>query len=410
MARILILIGGHLWTSPRSQKEAAAWADGGHDVTIGGVWLEPRGAERDLLLSERQTWRFAPIVDLRDTHAPGLLRNRSVRLGYRLAREVYAFTGVVLPALFGYGVTALLHAALEHRADLTIVHSEAGLWVGEQLLKRGQQVGVDFEDWFSEDLLPEARRQRPIARIRELESRLARECPYVLTTSRAMSDAMSAAYSCRPPTVVYNTFSDTASQVDGKVKDRRDCGIPSLHWFSQNIGPGRGLEVLFRALAILEQPFECHLRGAISRDSMNWLDGQLSPAVRRHVFTHDTVPTDQLLSRIAEHDVGLALETMRIRSRDLTITNKVFQYLQAGLAVIATATTGQQEVLRESPDAGFLIEEGDPNALAECLGALLRERDLLTRRKAAARRAFAQQWAWERQLEGLQAAIAAAVA
>ena len=49
-----------------------------------------------------------------------------------------------------------LRKAQHIRADLTIVHSEAGLWVGKQLIQKGYAVGVDFEDWFSRDLLPSA--------------------------------------------------------------------------------------------------------------------------------------------------------------------------------------------------------------------------------------------------------------
>jgi len=42
-----------------------------------------------------------------------------------------------------------------------------------------------------------------------------------------------------------------------------------------------------------------------------------------------------LLSRIAEHDIGFAGEMKHCRSRDLTVTNKILQYLLAGIAVVA---------------------------------------------------------------------------
>jgi len=62
------------------------------------------------------------------------------------------------------------------------------------------------------------------------------------------------------------------------------------------------------------------------------------------------VDGDDLLSRIAEHDIGFAGEMPHCRSRDLTVTNKILQYLLAGLAVVASGTAGQRrgnEILRE---------------------------------------------------------------
>jgi hypothetical protein len=65
---------------------------------------------------------------------------------------------------------------------------------------------VDFEDWFSEDLLPSARLTRPISQLKKLEARLIRECFYCLTTSNAMAEAMAKAYQAPKATVIYNSF------------------------------------------------------------------------------------------------------------------------------------------------------------------------------------------------------------
>lgn len=82
------------------------------------------------------------------------------------------------------------------------------------------------------------------------------------------------------------------------------------------------------------------------------------------VFIHPTVPNSQLLSRIAEHDIGLALETPEIQSRNLTITNKVFQYLQAGLAVIATDTIGSEKSLHAARESNRLLRLTSAKAAA----------------------------------------------
>lgn len=405
MAKILILIGAHLCTAPRPQKEAETLAKAGHDVTVRGFWFDSELVKRDRILIANKKWRFEPIIDFQPTHR---LKNWQIRLQGRFAKEQFQRFGIFSPGLLGYGAKAMLHAARQARADLTIVHSEAGLWVGNRLLDEGFCVGVDFEDWFSEDLLPEARATRPIAQLKALESRLARECTYCLTTSHALAEALAEAYQAPKPTVIYNAFPwAERSQINPQKRVseaspeeiRQNPNLPSLHWFSQTIGPGRGLETLFQSLPYFTIPVEIHLRGNYPESARQWLEPLVPSGWRDYLFIHPTVPNAELLSRIAEHDIGLALECTDIPSRNLTVTNKLFQYLQAGLAVIATDTAGQQEILSQRYAIGRLIPSNNPLALAQALENLLETPDNLTTAKAAALQAAEELFCWEQQAE-----------
>ncbi|MBD2508830.1 glycosyltransferase [Nostoc muscorum FACHB-395] len=397
MAKIIILIGGHICTAPRPQKEAETLANAGHDVTVHGFWFNPALVERDQLLITNKKWRFAPIIDFQPTRK---FHNWAIRFQGRIAKEKYLRFGMFSPDLLGYGTKAMLKAARKANADLTIIHSEGGLWVGNQLLNKGFRVGVDFEDWFSEDLLPEARATRPIAQLKLLESRLAKECRYCLTTSHALAAALAKAYQVREPTVIYNAFPwSERSQIDHQKRDRQNLNLPSLHWFSQTIGPGRGLEILFQSLPNINIPLEIHLRGNYPESSRQWLEPLIPDKWRDRLFIHPTVPNTELLSRIAEHDIGLALEYNHIPSRNLTVTNKLFQYLQAGLAVIATDTAGQREILSKYPGIGHLIPSNNPIALAQAINELLCNPDKLNTAKAVSLQAFQKQFCWERQVD-----------
>ncbi|MBD2325346.1 glycosyltransferase [Alkalinema sp. FACHB-956] len=398
MARILILIGGHLCTAPRPQKEAAALAAAGHEVLVAGIWFDPKLCDRDRELMANQSWKFQPILDFRGLTIGQKLQRLGIRLQAKVARSLYQKFQMTLPALLGYGAPAMLRFAKTYWADLTIVHSEAGLWVGQQLQQQGYTVGVDFEDWFSEDLLPSAKAQRPIAWIQSLEASLARNCQYCLTPSQAMAQAMANAYQSPTPTAIYNAFSSlfpaayknlTArnsqiSSSEQQAHDRQDFATPSLHWFSQTIGPGRGLETLLAALPKVQAPIQIHLRGNCPAVYRDWLMAQVPEGWHDRLFIHETVANSALPWRIAEHDIGLALETTTIPSRDLTVTNKLFQYLQAGLAVIATDTAGQREVLQAHPQAGQLIPSDDPIALAQAINTWAQQPEQLAIAKQAA--------------------------
>jgi hypothetical protein len=122
------------------------------------------------------------------------------------------------------------------------------------------------------------------------------------------------------------------------------------------------------------------------------------------------VPASELPSQIAQHDVGLALEQSSIVNRDLTITNKILQYLNAGLAVAATPTAGQREVLARAPDAGRLIDLGSPAAAAVSLDELIGDRERLAATQRCARAAAGSTYCWEREAPRLVEIVATALA
>ncbi len=278
--------------------------------------------------------------------------------------------------------------------------------VAVDLLHGGHRVSVDMEDWFSEDLLPEAKTQRPVRLIRSLEKELLSQSVYSSCPSVAMSDALAQKYECHAPAVIYNAFPWTERQsIDGAFKDRALSCLPTIHWFSQTIGEGRGLEDLFAALAYLKTNVEIHLRGAPAAGFDHWLSRHAPGSWRTRIHIHDQVPNDELLSRIAEHDIGFAGEMKFCRSRDLTITNKILQYLLAGLAVVASDTAGQREVAEKAPGAVLLYKSGDPSALAASIDTLLASAEVLRRAKAAALKAAERVFCWERQEKALTASI-----
>jgi len=186
----------------------------------------------------------------------------------------------------------------------------------------------------------------------------------------------------------------TASKgLDGAAS--RGRAVHSIHWFSQTIGPGRGLEDLFAAAETLPDEFEIHLRGNVGGYAL-WLDSVAPKALRSKVFVHAPVSNDDLPERIAEHDIGFAGEVTNIRSRDLTATNKIFQYLQSGLAVVASDTAGQQEVAALSSGAMQLFHSGDRQSVAGQLRLLLSDNAALRQAKEKASVA-ADNLCWERE-------------
>lgn len=402
MAHIAIVTGAHLCRNPRVVKEATALHEAGHRVTVLGPATDERLSELDAALVREGGFEHRVVVDIR----PGSAERTRHRLVRRLATEAGARLGWERPEALGYGMRATLAAARDLAADLTIGHQEVGTWVVAKLMDDGFAVGADIEDWYSEDLLPEARVGRPLGVLRQCEGQLIRRGRHVTTTSEALADALAEAYDGPTPTVIYNAFPwAERADLDDVRRDRKDTSRPSLHWVSQTIGPGRGLETLCAALQRVKQPIDVHLRGRASDADLQWLR-DLFPEDRGHrLHVHDLVPPQELLGRIAEHDIGLALEDYDPPSRNLTVTNKILHYLVAGLAVVATDTAGQQEVAAYAPEAVLLCRGNDAASLAAQIEALVREPGDLERAKEAALAAAQERFSWERQAPTLVASV-----
>jgi len=392
--RIAILTGNHLCNNPRVIKEATTLAKRGYVVSVLGAWLDASLAKRDRELTRTLPFEFKPVLDSGRRHSGALVPRVRAKLGSIAQRTL----GYQNPWQLGYAYPNLLRAALRESADLFIAHSEQAMAVAVRLWRSGRNVAVDMEDWYSRDLLPEATRYRPVALIERLERELLSKGCLGLCPSQAMADALSATYGCARPTPIYNAFPwQDRERIDGKFKDRQDRSLPSLHWFSQTLGPGRGLDVLIRALPKVRHRAELHLRGQPTIGFRRWLETNLPASWLGSIFLHDPVPNDELLSRISEHDIGLACEQPFCDSRDLTVTNKILQYLQAGLAVVASDTKGQCEVARVASGAVHLYQARDSLSLAVHLNALLSDSALLASSKQAALLAAKETFCWEAQ-------------
>jgi len=390
--KIALLTLQHLSNAPRAQKEAGALARAGADVTVFGSWWHSDRAEEDHNLAKKLGIKYVPLVDLR----PEAKSTFGLRLRIRLAKEAIKYFGLALPESFGISSRAMVREIKALKPDLTMVHSEPGLWAGKQLIQDGFKVGIDFEDWFSEDLLEEARKTRPVAAIAEAERFILENAAVKFATTDAMGTALAEwAGLDSSLTTIPNTFPWADSPKEEENLDKRDPKAVSFYWFSQTIGPGRGLESLADALTHLKGNWQLHLRGRLSARE-GWFENTFSEEIRDRVIIQPIVPNHLLPAHSASHDVGLALEEPFCKSRDLTATNKIFEYLRCGLSVIATETSGQREVMNHCPDAGCLIPSDNPVALISALQNCIDSPEEVAKSKDAAKVAAAGQWSWEK--------------
>ncbi len=399
--KICILTQSHLCRNPRVVKEANTLANAGFDVTILTTFTFADLLEEDKKLIDTNKIKFKGIINMIPGQASSWYRLKN-RLERRIAGELIGrFNWENVQAL-GYDYSTNLKAAINENADLYTCHQEVSTVIGCKLIKRGFKVAFDFEDWYSNDLLADANKTRPIDLLKKYEKFALNNSVLNYTTSESMAKGFADFAGSEEPKILHNVFPLAEREIlDGKIKDRNDLSKKSIHWYSQTVGPGRGLEFIINSLRFVKKPVELHLRGNCSEEFKQELLIKLPGENGHKLFFHQLVPHKELLSRIAEHDIGLATEKSTPPSRDLTITNKILQYLLAGIAVVASDTSGQKEVAREAPDSVFLFENDNEQQFSSALNLLIENKEKLQKAKDEALKISTEKFCWEKQEQWL---------
>ena len=403
--KIHVLTASHLCRNPRVVKEAATLSAAGHDVTVLSVSVQQRFERMDLELMAGQSFR-REVINYAANTMPARVMDLLERSATWGARLLCRGTRLELAQALG-PATTLLRFARSRPADLIIAHTEIPIWAAQYLIRDGRRVAVDVEDWYSEDLLFADRKSRPLRLLRRVEEFVLNHAAYASATSDSMAAALAGAYHCPLPITLRNTFPlQAVSRIDRPLGDRP----PAFIWFSQTIGPGRGLELFFAAWAGTKNRSLIYLLGDERAGYREHLLSRVPATRHGDVRFIPLVTPDELPSKLAEFDIGLALEPHWPRNRDITITNKIFQYLNAGLAVLATDTAGQIEVMQAAPACGLLVQAHETARLTTLIDELVGDRTRLRSCQVAARAAAENQYNWGHEAPRLLEAVDRALA
>ena len=360
--RVCLVTTGQPSTNPRLVKEADARAAAGFDVHVIGARRAAWADESDRELLAGRAWR-ATVLD------PGKSRFGLARvtgaLRHRLARATGAHgSDAWMAAAISPVAPMLAAAARAHAADLYIAHNLGALPAAiGAAAAHGARVGFDAEDFHSGQLTAES----PEIELTQLtEARWIPACDYVTAASPLIAEHY-APLSSRRPAVILNVF---------PVADRPAAPIPAgpgpfrLYWFSQTIGPNRGLEDVVDAMGLLRaHSIELHLRGEWQRGYETELRQRaVSAAVPdERIVAMPPAPAGEMVRLAAPFHAGLATEIGHTVNSDIALANKLYTYVLAGVPVIASATRAQRVFCDEAGAAACSYPPGQPAALASAL-------------------------------------------
>jgi glycosyltransferase involved in cell wall biosynthesis len=395
--RITVLTTGHLATSPRMTKAADAFAEAGAQVHVVSTRSTAWAVEADADIVGRRAGRWTwDVVDYRRSSRVAWVRSGSrQRSALLLARLIHPERlSLSLAARARERVLPEIVARASRKPADFVYGGGAGLatamWAGRAL---GVPFGIDLEDYHPGD-----QEDTPEGRLfQRLSARIERDVLPAAALRTGGSEDISAEYRVRYglPVVTVNNAFPLIQDVSGT-----GSGPLRIYWFSQTIGPGRGLEDAVRAAGIAGIEAELHLQGRASGmyvESLRELASTVAPKLK--LVEHLPCFSDDMVEEIARYDVGLCLETKDVLNHDLCLANKTLAYVAAGLALALTDTRGHARLARDLGHGALLYPPGDVRALADALAGWSADKAALSRSKAATAAAARARWNWDNPAE-----------
>lgn len=407
MARICIVSPGQLATNPRLVKEATTLSNEGHDVTVViglfSQWADP--IEYSIITAQ---WSVAARVPFGSLASLSLRIKQGVR--QRLA-GILAFIGfhtewVAISAAHPASIE-LLRETSKINADLYIGHYVAALpAVAIAARRHGALYAFDAEDFHPGDPPEGAEGEYERGLTQAIESRFLPDCTYVTAASPGIADAYARTYAIPRPTVVLNVFPLAQAPNGPTLKGATEPG-PSVYWFSQTIGPDRGLECAVQAIASARSKPHLYLRGTPAPGFVKDLR-QLAEneGVAEHLHILPPAIPEQMERLASEYDVGLVAETGHTLNRRIALTNKQFTYLLAGIPSIMSDVPAHREFVQGGSLALHLYTNGDAQSLSRALDTLLLDSALLKAARYEAYRLGQEIYNWEKEQRHLGEIVA----
>jgi hypothetical protein len=398
LARICLLTPGHLATNPRLVKEADALSAAGYDVRVICAHYIDWGIRHDAAFSGRP-WSIAARVPFGPLAPRGIRIKQVIR--QRAACAVLAFglgTETIREAAWHPAAPDITSAALAVKADLYVAHYPAALPAAAKAAAQfGSRYAFDAEDFHLGDLpdLPEHEPERQ--RLRAIEARYLPGAAYVSAAAPGIADAYAATYPIDRPTVILNVFPIANAPPAPTSRGTAEPG-PSLYWFSQTIGPDRGLETAVTAIGLAKSQPHLYLRGRPVPgfiEHLKSLASNLDVVNRIHILPIEAAERMERLA--AGYDVGLVAETVHSRNRAICLTNKLFSFLLAGLPPMISATPGQKTFAASCGLADLVYEIGDAEMLAQLLDETLGDPLRLAKLRATCFALGQDRFNWERE-------------
>jgi glycosyltransferase involved in cell wall biosynthesis len=409
--RICLITPGHISSTPRIVKEAETLATAGYDVHLVSSSHYAPVEALDQSILRRATWHNIRVCT---AAGPQAFLRRLRRRWLRRFRPGFETLSLHQALLLNYpGLPQLVDAAVATEADFFHGHCVAGLAAAAQAAAcRNVPYGFDAEDFHEAETVEVEQDPFEGAIVRLIMGAYLNGAKLLTAAAPLIAEEYGRCHGVRME-VVLNAFAGRDAPTEPKPPRLVSTTSPAkLYWFSQTIGPGRGLERMLAVMARMRTPTRLQLRGYVSGDHAALLRSVAERAglVEALEFLPPAAP-DEMVRLAAGADLGLSLEEAQPRNRDLCLTNKIFAYLLAGIPQVLSQTTAQVAFAPELGSAALLGVLDGPEELAARLDDFLADANRIRAARHHAWQIARTRYCWEvekdRFLNGIRHALPA---
>jgi glycosyltransferase involved in cell wall biosynthesis len=203
---------------------------------------------------------------------------------------------------------------------------------------------------------------------RRIESLFIRRADLVLVVGSAIADHYAKNYRIVRPTVVLNAPPYRPPNPTRLLREEFQLAADTTIFLYQGgLMSGRGIDVIIEAVNRFGDPL-----AVVVFLGYGPLEEEIKVAAResRNIYFHPAVPPGEVLDYTSSADVGISLIENTCLSYSLCMPNKLFEYVMAGLPVIASNMPEMANFVREN-GVGVIARDENAASLGEAIQELV---------------------------------------
>nr|HDS0985855.1 glycosyltransferase family 4 protein [Pseudomonas putida] len=372
MMRVAMIVWNEFLNDARVLKEAQTLQQSGYQVAVFALHTPGKTKNREILADGIEVFRVArspfwrwrkstPLQSREKIAGKPKLPKANLDLKHQLLRIV-ARTWTHL---------GLLIQITLYRADVIHAHDVNTLptaWLAARL-RRTRLVYDAHEISTSREGYTNFR-----SVVGVIESRLMPKTDANITTTEARAKYFARAYGISRPTVLQNRPRLTAPCKSNRIREELGLTAPwPIILYQGGLQQGRGLEKLIRTAVYVPKAYFVFIGGGRLTSTLEHLSEELN--LKDQVHFIPTVELKDLPSYTSSADIGVQPIENTCLNHYTTDSNKLFEYLIAGLPIVATDFPEIRRIVL-SHDVGILVPPNNPESLAYALNCLTQNSQL----------------------------------
>lgn len=165
---------------------------------------------------------------------------------------------------------------------------------------------------------------------------------------------------------------------------------------------GRNIELLVQSAAKLNG--HLYLAGPISKQYRQMLETKYQDTYQVNWFYLGMLSRQEILDLYSESTIGLCLYKKE-RNTEQSLPNKIFEYMEAGLAVIASDFSMWREII-DGEECGICVDETSGRSICNAVNYLFEHSEIAIKMGENGRRAVMRKYNWKGEEKKLLATYA----